>query len=83
MCVGLWALGVAALPRPDGARICGGRLNGGWVDSRGDHRVAMSFAVAALRAEQPVTIADCANVNTSFPGFAALAASAGLRIAVA
>ncbi|MGH8029089.1 MAG: 3-phosphoshikimate 1-carboxyvinyltransferase [Arenimonas sp.] len=83
MCDGLWALGIAAQPRADGARICGGRLQGGRVDSRGDHRVAMSFAMAGLRAEQPVTIQDCANVNTSFPGFAALAASTGLGIAQA
>lgn len=81
MCQGLWALGIAAQPRPDGARISGGRLRGGTVDSRGDHRVAMAFAMAALRAEQPVTVLDCANVNTSFPGFAALARTAGLRIA--
>ena len=80
MCEGLAALGVAAQPRPDGARIGGGRLQGGRVDSRGDHRVAMAFAMAALRAEQPVTILDCANVNTSFPGFARLAAQAGLGI---
>jgi 3-phosphoshikimate 1-carboxyvinyltransferase len=83
MCEGLWALGIAAEPRPDGARISGGRLQGGRVDSKGDHRVAMSFAMAALRAEQPVTIADCANVDTSFPGFAPLAASAGLGITTA
>jgi 3-phosphoshikimate 1-carboxyvinyltransferase len=80
MCDGLAALGVSAQPRADGARICGGRLRGGRVDSRGDHRVAMSFAMAGLRAEQPVTILDCANVDTSFPGFATLAASAGLDI---
>jgi 3-phosphoshikimate 1-carboxyvinyltransferase len=80
MCEGLWALGIAASPRPDGASICGGRLRGGTVDSKGDHRVAMSFAMAALRAEQPVTILDCANVATSFPAFPALAAGAGLRI---
>ncbi|MBV8063281.1 MAG: hypothetical protein JOY51_06770, partial [Nevskia sp.] len=49
-------------------------------DSRGDHRVAMSFAIAALRAEQPIRILDCANVNTSFPGFLELARSAGLGI---
>ena len=83
MCEGLWILGIAAEPRPDGARIFGGRLRGGTVDSRGDHRVAMSFAMAALRAEQPVTILDCANVDTSFPRFADLARAAGLRIAVA
>lgn len=82
MCDGLATLGISAQARPDGARICGGRLRGGQVDSRGDHRVAMSFAMAGLRAEQPLTILDCANVNTSFPGFAALAAQAGLGIAV-
>lgn len=82
MCDGLQALGVSALAQPDGARICGGRLNGGTVDSRGDHRIAMSFAIAALRAEQPIRILDCVNVNTSFPGFAELAAAAGLKIEV-
>lgn len=82
MCDGLQALGVSAQGRPDGARICGGRLGGGTVDSKGDHRVAMSFAIAALRAEQPIRILDCANVNTSFPGFAELAAGAGLGITV-
>lgn len=80
MCEGLWRLGAAAEPRPDGARISGGRLRGATIDSHGDHRVAMSFAIAALRAEQPITILDCANVNTSFPGFAALASGCGLDI---
>lgn len=82
MCDGLRALGIAAQARPDGMRIFGGRMRGGTVDSHGDHRIAMSFAIAALRAEQPITILDCANVNTSFPGFAALAAGAGLGITV-
>ncbi len=82
MCDGLKALGVAATALPDGARISGGRLLGGTVDSRGDHRIAMSFAIAALRAEQPIRILDCANVNTSFPGFASLAAASGLNIVV-
>lgn len=82
MCDGLQALGVSAQGRPDGARIWGGRLGGGTVDSKGDHRVAMSFAVAALRAEQPIRILDCANVNTSFPGFAELASATGLKIEV-
>jgi 3-phosphoshikimate 1-carboxyvinyltransferase len=80
MCDGLRVLGIAALAQPDGARIGGGRLQGGTVDSKGDHRVAMSFAIAGLRAEQPLRILDCANVNTSFPGFLELARSAGLGI---
>jgi 3-phosphoshikimate 1-carboxyvinyltransferase len=80
MADGLKALGVEAEPRPDGIRIRGGSYRGGSIDSRGDHRIAMSFAMAALRSESAITIADCANVNTSFPGFAALAAGAGLAI---
>lgn len=83
MADGLAALGVAATPGADGIRIRGGRYRGGAIDSRGDHRVAMSFAMAALRAAAPIEIADCANVATSFPGFVELARSAGLRISTA
>lgn len=79
---GLQKLGVEAEALPDGAVIRGGTLGGGRIDSLGDHRVAMSFAMAALRASAPITITDCANVNTSFPGFAALARGAGLDIEV-
>lgn len=82
MCTGLQRLGIAALALPDGARIYGGRLRGGDVQALGDHRIAMSFAIAGLRAEQPVTIHDCANVATSFPGFDALVRSAGLQLQV-
>lgn len=80
MADGLAALGIAAAPPPDGIVIRGGALSGGTVDSHGDHRIAMSFAVAALRARGPIRIGDCANVNTSFPGFAALAREAGLAV---
>src|SRR5581483_8399542 len=82
MCDGLRALGISAIALEDGMRVVGGRMRGGTVDSRGDHRIAMSFAIAGLRAEQPIKILDCANVNTSFPGFAELARGAGLRLAV-
>lgn len=82
MCDGLQTLGIDALATADGMRITGGRMHGGVVDSKGDHRIAMSFAIAALHAEQPIKILDCANVNTSFPGFAELAQSAGLRLQV-
>ncbi len=79
---GLKALGVDAEAREDGALIRGGAISGGEVDSHGDHRIAMSFAMAALRAEGEIRILDCANVNTSFPGFVALAAGAGLGVEV-
>ena len=80
MADGLQALGVKAEPTPDGIRIQGGAISGGAVDSHGDHRIAMSFAMAALRASGEIRIGDCANVNTSFPGFADLAAESGLCI---
>jgi 3-phosphoshikimate 1-carboxyvinyltransferase len=80
MADGLQALGVDARPTPDGMIIQGGDIAGGTVHSHGDHRIAMSFAVAALRASGPIRIEDCANVNTSFPGFVELAANTGLRI---
>ncbi len=61
---------------PDGMRIHGGSpFSGGTIDSRGDHRIAMAFAVASLRATAPIEILDVANVATSFPGFATLASS--------
>ncbi len=83
MAEGLAALGIEVEPRPDGLRIEGGALRGGRVDSHGDHRIAMSFAIAALRATGPVEVADVANVATSFPGFTALAHRAGLSIEAA
>jgi 3-phosphoshikimate 1-carboxyvinyltransferase len=85
MADGLQALGVAAEPTPDGMVIrppAGGGFRGGRVVGHGDHRIAMSFAMAALRAAGPVTIEDCANVDTSFPGFAELARGAGLALEV-
>lgn len=80
MADGLQALGVQAEPTEDGMVIRGGPIGSGTVASHGDHRIAMSFAMAALRATGPIRILDCANVNTSFPGFADLARKAGLGI---
>ncbi len=80
MAQGLKHLGIAARETPDGIVIQGGRLQGGEIDSHGDHRIAMSFAMAALRAAGPITVRDCKNVDTSFPGFIELAARAGLLI---
>jgi 3-phosphoshikimate 1-carboxyvinyltransferase len=80
MADGLKTLGVTAKPTPDGIIIQGGPIGGGRVDSLGDHRIAMAFAIAALRAGDTITIANCANVNTSFPGFVELATRAGCRV---
>jgi 3-phosphoshikimate 1-carboxyvinyltransferase len=82
MAEGLAELGVAVEPRPDGIAIQGGRgIRGGKVSARGDHRIAMSFAMAGLCADAPIEVLDCANVSTSFPAFASLARVTGLRIA--
>ncbi len=80
MADGLIKMGVKAEPTPDGIVIQGGAMRGAEVDSHGDHRIAMSFAMAALRAQGSVIINDCANVNTSFPNFVELASQAGLNI---
>lgn len=80
MANGLAALGVHVEERPDGAVIHGGRISGGTVDSAGDHRCAMSFAVAGAIAAAPVRILDCANVATSFPGFSDLARACGMAL---
>lgn len=80
MADGLAHLGVDARPTADGIVIKGGGITGGSVESHGDHRIAMAFAMAALRAQGELTIGDCANVNTSFPGFISLARQTGLAI---
>lgn len=80
MADGLRALGAEITDTPDGAIITGKRLTGGVADSCGDHRTAMSFAMSSLICDGPITVLDCANVNTSFPGFADTALAAGLNI---
>jgi 3-phosphoshikimate 1-carboxyvinyltransferase len=99
MAAGLRALGAVIDETPDGAVITGsgftanatatpsearaGRLRGGQADSRGDHRIAMSLAIAAQCAEGEVRIDDIANVATSFPGFDALARGVGFGLRLA
>ncbi len=84
MADGLHTLGVDARPTEDGMVIQGGgvgcQLGSGRVESHDDHRIAMAFSMAALRASGPVIINNCANVNTSFPGFVESAQKAGLKI---
>ena len=87
MAAGLAELGVATEIRPDGLRVHGvgarGRLGGGRIDSCGDHRIAMAFAIASVRAQAPIEIDDVANVATSFPGFVATARKLGMDVAEA
>ena len=80
MAAGLATLGIECELLPDGIRIQGGGMGGGRIDSHGDHRIAMAFAIASLVARAPIEIDDVANVATSFPGFPALAREAGLDL---
>jgi len=85
MAAGFAAMGVAHEATPDGMRIegkpDGAAFRGGEIDSRGDHRIAMAFCVASLRAAKPIAVRDTANVATSFPGFVALARAVGFDLA--
>lgn len=81
MADGLLTLGVKCEPTPDGIIIDGGPIGGGEVHGHGDHRIAMAFSVASLRATAPIRIHDCANVATSFPNFLGLCAEVGIRVA--
>ncbi len=84
MADGMKVLGMEAEATPDGIKIQGGiPFHGGEVDSLGDHRIAMAFVVAGLRASSAISIKNCANVNTSFPDFVSLAQASGLQVKVA
>jgi len=78
----LQALGIQVETSADGMIVEGGRLSGGVIDSYTDHRIAMAFTVAGLVASGPLTIQDCVNVNTSFPGFIGLLRQLGSDIDV-
>ncbi|MFX4226844.1 MAG: 3-phosphoshikimate 1-carboxyvinyltransferase [Porticoccaceae bacterium] len=80
MADGLKVLGVKHRVNPDGIEIHGGQIKGGRVDSLGDHRIAMSFAVAGIPSRKPIEILNCKNVATSFPNFVELANFSGMNI---
>jgi len=84
MAKGLQTLGIACEVLEDGIVIQGATspnpFKGGLIDSHGDHRIAMAFAMAALRSTGAIEITDTANVATSFPSFLTSAQSLGLKI---
>lgn len=83
MANGLRTLGVIVHETDDGADIVGGEVQGGDVDSLGDHRIAMAFAVLAQRASGDVLIRDINNVATSYPGFDAQMRALGFGLQAA
>jgi 3-phosphoshikimate 1-carboxyvinyltransferase len=80
----LRAFGVACEERPDGLIIQGreGPLEAAEVDSRGDHRIAMTAAVLALAARAPSVVRDVDCIATSFPKFVATLRGLGARVDV-
>ncbi len=80
MADGLKILGVDATPTEDGMIINHSEIGGGEVESHGDHRIAMAFSIAGLRANDTIIIKDCENVNTSFPEFKSLVSKLGLNL---
>ena len=79
---GLSALGIEVIEHPDGMTITGGEFQGGEVNSFGDHRIAMAFAIAGTVAKDPVVVLNCENVATSFPDFCQISQQTGVNIAV-
>jgi len=81
---GLAALGIAVALHPDGLTVEGrpraAAFDGGTVDAHDDHRLAMAFALAALRAGRRVTVTRTAAIDTSFPGFDRIVRGLGLAL---
>lgn len=69
MCGELRRLGVQLDERKDGFSIRGGTLAGGTCEAHGDHRLAMSLALAGLASPSPVTVHHAEILNESFPDF--------------
>lgn len=82
MSEGLQTLGIEVEEQETGMTVTGGTIEGGEINSFTDHRIAMAFSIAGLNARAPITVKDCANVETSFPGFVELAKNAGLDLLV-
>ena len=66
---GLNAVGIKTTSTIDSIEINGGDILGGKINSYGDHRIAMAFAIAALISKKSITIIDTKNISTSFPNF--------------
>ncbi len=82
MSEGLQTLGIEVEEQEAGMTVTGGAIVGGEINSFTDHRIAMAFSIAGLNAKAPITVKDCANVETSFPGFVDIAKNVGLDLLV-
>lgn len=83
MAEGLAAIGVDATATDDGMIVNNSRIQGGVVETHFDHRIAMSFCVAALCSEKPILVKDTQHIDTSFPGFFELMSRLGMNMSIA
>ena len=77
---GLSAIGIKVSSTKDSIEITGGEVMGGKIDSYGDHRIAMSFAIAGLISKSSLTIMNTKNIDTSFPNFVNLLRASGCSV---
>jgi 3-phosphoshikimate 1-carboxyvinyltransferase len=77
---GLHLCGVTCEAGPDWLEVTGGKIAGGKIETHMDHRIAMSFLVAGMVAQKPVTVDDGNMINTSFPDFMGLMNRIGGKI---
>jgi 3-phosphoshikimate 1-carboxyvinyltransferase len=80
LAINLRRVGVEVDELPDGLAIVGGAVRGGEVDAKGDHRIAMAFAVLGVAAESPITIRGAREIVTSYPGFVAALRELGAQV---
>ena len=66
---GLKKLGITIVSTENSIKITGSAFSGGIINSYGDHRIAMSFFIAGLVSDKPITVLNTSNINTSFPNF--------------
>ena len=82
MVIGMKSLGVSIKDTDQGVVIESSEFQGGIVDSFGDHRIAMSFVIAAIAANKEITVKNIENIDTSFPGFKDLMEQIGVNLSL-
>jgi len=80
MAQGLEAVGIAVECFEDGLAVTGGIVEGGVINSHGDHRIAMAFLMMGARSKNAIDVYGCDCINTSFPSFPSIARHLGLKI---
>jgi len=78
----LKSLGIEAVKKKDGIEINGGKIEGGTIDSFGDHRMALAFALLGLITKKGVRVKNAEVVSVSYPGYFEVLKSLGANIEI-